>query len=179
MAVVGVERVPPGHTVTTPRAGDFLLVRSASWSAPVIRAVQWRRFFRAEDRPYRHWSHAAFVTANTGRLVEVVEVGVRAQSIRKYDAVEYHYVRLDAAATARQAAVAFAESCVGQPFDVLGFLALGVSALLGRSVPVGRRTGHHCVSLVAAALGRMSESFERNPLDMMPGDLAKHYGITP
>jgi hypothetical protein len=179
MTVVRVERVPPGHTVTAPRAGDFLLVRSAGRAAPLIHAVQWLRFFRAEDRPYRHWSHAAFVTTNTGRLVEVVETGVRAQSLRKYDAVEYHYVRLDAADAARRAAVAFAESCVGQPYDVLGFLTLGLSALVGRRLSVSRGTGHHCVSLVAAALARMSQSFERDPLDMMPGDLAKHYGITP
>lgn len=178
-SLVRVERVPPGSTVADPRGGDFLLVRTRGRNARLIAPFQALRFRGEAERPYRYWTHAALVTAPNGRLVEVVEIGVRAQSIRKYDGVEYHYVRLDATDAGRTAAVAFAESCVGQPYALRAFLALAVFAATGWRPPVARGASHHCVSLVAEALQRMAQRFDRVPLAMMPGDLAKHYSIRP
>jgi hypothetical protein len=178
-SVVKVERVPPGSTIVDLRAGDFLLVRTRGVAARLIGPVQALRFRGEADRPFRHWTHTALVTASNGRLVEVVEDGVRAQSIRKYDGVEYHYVRLEATEAVRAAAVTFAESCVGQPYARGAFLALIIFAFTGWRPPVVPGASHHCVSLVAEALQRMAQRFDRHPIAMMPGDLAKHYGIRP
>jgi len=178
-SVVKVERVPPGSTVVDPRPGDFLLVRTRGLAARLIGPVQAVRFRSEADRPFRHWTHTALVTASNGRLVEVVEEGVRAQSIKKYDGVEYHYVRVEATEVVRAAAATFAESCVGQPYARGAFVALAVFALTGWLPSVAPGDAHHCVSLVAEALQRMAQRFDRHPIAMMPGDLAKHYGIRP
>jgi hypothetical protein len=174
-----VDRFGPGERMPRPQAGDFVLIRRDSWIGKVIHWVQRLRFPEREDRQYLHWTHAAFVTAASGRIIEAGSRGVVAQTLEKYDDIEYHYVHVNATDSARWAAVLYAESCVGQSYGRLDFLALGLAALTGRQL--GRRDPRtqNCVALVVRALERMRGSFGREPLDMMPADLAKHYDVTP
>lgn len=175
-----VERCGPGETAAAPRPGDFILVRGHDAISAVIYAFQRRRFPRPEDRPYTHWSHAALVTSEAGRLVEAGPRGLVAQSLAKYRNAEYHYVRVEAPLRGRWRAAALAERCVGQRYAVLTFLALGLSALLGDRLPVADRGQQTCVALVARALRLMTGiALPRAAAAMMPADLAKLLDITP
>jgi uncharacterized protein YycO len=159
--------------------GDFVLIHGEGWISWFIYGMQWLRFHGA-DRVYNHWSHVALVTSGAGRIVEVGPRGVVAQSLEKYRRWEYHYVHVDAPEAARRDAVRLAESCVGQPYGTLSFLGLGVAALVGGRLTGRDRGQQSCAALVARALAQATgATFPHGPPDMMPGDLAKHYGITP
>jgi hypothetical protein len=174
-----VERFGPGESIQRPKPGDFILVRGEGWVSRLIHWVQSLRLSGDEDRKYLHWSHVALVTSAQGRIVEVGIRGVVAQSIEKYRATEYHYVHVDTTGAGRWVAVLYAESCVGQPYARLSFLALGLAALTGRELRIQNPRRQNCVSLVIRALERARESFGREPLDMMPADLARHYDVSP
>jgi hypothetical protein len=122
----------------------------------------------------------ALVTSGTGRLVEAGPRGLVAHSLAKYRDSEYHYVRVDASLRRRMSAVRLAESSVGQRYAVRTFLALGVSALLGRRLRIEERGQQTCVAVVARAVARMTLVPLPMPAPaMMPADLAKHLGISP
>jgi hypothetical protein len=177
--VARVERFGPGEGIANPWPGDFLLIRGHWWISTVIQRGQRFRFSRAEDRRYAHWSHVALVTDLRGRLVEANDKGVVARHVDQYRALEYHYVHITASGPQRRLAVDFAESCVGQPYATLGFLALGVSVLTGGRISLGDRGQQLCGALVARALARADAVFDRHPADMTPADLARHYRVTP
>lgn len=177
---LGVTRYGRGEGAATPRPGDFVLVRGTDAISAVIYAFQRRRFPRPEDRPYTHWSHAALVTDDSGRLVEAGPRGLIAQPLRKYVDHEYHYVRVEAPLRRRGRAVALAERCVGQRYATLTFLALGFAALLGDRVRVTDRGQQTCVSVVARALHLITaRPLPRSPVAMMPADLARWLEIRP
>jgi cell wall-associated NlpC family hydrolase len=155
------------------------LVRGECWISAVVYQLQALRF-RGKRRRFGHWSHVALVTSEHGRIVEVLPSGVVARNVAKYRLCEYHYVHIDAPDAARSDAVAFAESCVGQPYSVGALLGLGVALLTGGKVSVAERGQQSCAALVARALARETRaSFPRAPADMTPADIAEYYGITP
>ena len=122
----------------------------------------------------------ALVASDGGRIIEAVPSGVVARSVEKYRGWEYHYVHVDAPDAARRDAVRFAESCVGRPYSVPGLLGLGLAALTGCRALLPDRGQQSCAALVARALARETKViFPWAPIGMMPGDLAKYYGITP
>ncbi len=176
---VRVDRFGPGEGTPAPKPGDFILVRGDGWISKVIHWFQRLRFSGRDDQKYLYWTHVAFVTDASGRIVEAGTKGVAAQTLEKYRAVEYHYVHVDATDSARWKAVIYAESCVGQTYGSLAFLALGLAALTGRQLRARSPRTQNCVALVVRALERTRGSFGREPLDMMPADLAKHYDVTP
>jgi len=178
--LVHVERFGPGKTIARPRPGDFVLVRGDALVSSIVCAFQTLRFRRPDERCYAYWSHAALVTSPRGRIVEVGPRGVVAQRLEKYRPVEYHYVDVTAPDARRLEAARFAESCVGQRYGTLSFLALGFLALVGWPFALPERGQHNCVALVARALERATgERFARTPVNMMPADLAQHFGIIP
>jgi hypothetical protein len=172
-----VERYGPGEGIASPWPGDFLLIRGHWWISRVIHGGQLIRFRTAADRPYAHWSHVALVASFEGRIIEVNDKGVVARHIERYRALEYHYVRIHATGQQRLEAVRYAESCVGEPYARLAFLALGASVFTGGLIRVGERGQQMCGSLVARALARTDAVFDRRPAEMTPADLAKHYNV--
>jgi len=177
--VARAERFGPGEGIEHPWPGDFLLIRGHWWISTVIHCGQRFRFSRAEDRQYAYWSHVALVTNLQGRLVEANDKGVVARHIEQYRALEYHYVHIPATGPQRRDAARFAESCVGEPYARLGFVALGMSVLTGGRISLGDRGQQLCGALVARALARTDAVFDRQPADMTPADLAKHYRVMP
>ncbi len=174
-----IERFGPGTTIVFPRPGDFILVAGEDWLAAFIRWAERRRFRRADERPYAHWSHAALVTGARGRIVEVLPRGVVADNLAKYRSQEYRYVHVGATREERRAAVRFAEGCVGQPYATASLLTFALGVLLCRPVSLHDGGRQSCASLVAGALTQGHATFDRAPLDMTPADLARHYGVTP
>lgn len=173
------ERFGPGEGITNPWPGDFLLIRGHWWISRVIHGGQRFRFRNAEDRKYAHWSHVALVTNMRGRIIEANDKGVVVRHVEHYRALEYHYVRINASGPQRREAARFAESCVGEPYARLGFMALGLSVLTDGRFGVRDRGQQLCGALVARALARTDAVFDRHPAEMTPADLAKHYRVTP
>jgi hypothetical protein len=177
----GVEsrvRCPPGDIADGLRLGDLLLIHGPGWLGRAIRLGAWRRF-RNGDRRYGYWSHAALVVSDSGHLLEVHARGVGLCGIEKYRAVDFCRVRPDLDEAARRDMATYARGCLGQRYDLAGFLLLGVSVTLGDlfRVPDTGRPG--CVSLIARAFQRAGIDFDRAPPDLMPADLAKRFGALP
>lgn len=177
----GVEayvRCPPGEILTGLRRGDLLLIRGTGWLGRAIRLGAWRRF-RNDDRRYGYWSHAALVVNDAGHLLEVHARGVGLCWIEKYRAVDFCYVRLGLSEAARHEAARYAYGCLGQRYDLAGFVLLGLSVTFGDLFRVPDTGKPGCVSLIARALGRAGIVFERAAPELMPADLAKRFGVLP
>jgi hypothetical protein len=170
-------RIGPGENVAHVLPGDFILVRNRGWMSTCVYAMQRLRFRKRGDRAYAHWSHAALVADLDGRLIEAVPHGVVYSRLDRYREREYHYVRLNTPPRARREAVAFAASCVGQRHWAATGALLALRAITRGRVPLSMSGPQACVSVVAGALSRAGETFERPAVVMLPGDLARHYGV--
>ena len=176
--VAGYVRCPPGEIVTGLRRGDIVLIRGPGWLGRAIRLGAWRRF-RKDDRRYGYWSHAALVVNDAGHLLEVHARGVGLCDIEKYREADFCYVRLALGEDARREAARYAYGCLGQRYDLAGFLLLGLSVVLGDRLRVPDNGRPGCVSLIARALERAGVTFDRAPPEMMPADLARRFGVLP
>jgi len=174
---VGVERYGPGDGVDDPRPGDFLLIRGHSWASRLIHAAERTR--PREQRPFGRWSHSALVVRRDGLLAEVLNTGVVLRPISRYRGEEYHYVRLDQPLGQALLAAQYALSCVGQPYRHLSALRLGWNVVTRCPIRVRDRGQQVCASLVGRALERAGHRFADRPHEMLAGDLARHFGVTP
>jgi hypothetical protein len=170
-------RFGPGENVTDVLPGDFILVRNRGWMSACVYGMQRLRFRKRADRAYAHWSHAALVADLHGRLIEAVPGGVVYSRLDRYREREYHYVRLDTPPRARREALDFAASCMGRRHWVATAALLALRAITRGRLPLDTTGPQACVFVVAGALTRAGETFERSPIVMLPGDLAKHYGV--
>lgn len=181
MAAPGVEayfRCPPGEIVTDLRRGDLLLIRGEGLLGKAIRLGAWRRF-RKDDLRYGHWSHAALVVNDAGHLLEVHARGVGLCGIEKYRAADFCHVRLGLDEAARRDAAHYACAHLGQRYDLMGFVLLGISVTFGDLFRVPDTGKPGCVSLIARALERAGITFTRPAPELMPADLAKRFGVLP
>jgi hypothetical protein len=171
-------RCPPGEILTDLRRGDLLLIRGEGLLGTAIRLGAWRRF-RKGDLRYGYWSHAALVVNDAGQLLEVHARGVGLCGIEKYRATDFCYVRLGLSEAAGHDATQYARAHLGQRYDLLGFVLLGLSVTFGDLFRVPDTGKPGCVSLIARALGRAGITFERAAPELMPADLAKRFGVLP
>ena len=172
------DHFPPGEGVDWARPGDFILVSGTSWRSWVISSYERLRARGREERQCARWSHAALVTGTDGAIVEAGTAGVVLQHLEKYCEEDYHYVPIRASPDQRRRAVRFAMSCVGSRYGNLLIANLVVSALTRGRVRL-ESPCEMCGSLVARALECAGESFDRLPAEMLPADLAVHYGVIP
>jgi hypothetical protein len=173
------ERCDPGETISYPRPGDVVLVRGVGWLGRFIRVFERMRYRTDQDRPFAYWSHAAIIVGREGLLVEVLHNGVVLSKLEKYRALEYHYIHLNLSEANRRNASFYACACLHQKYGVSGFLLLAFSLLLGDWFRVPDRGQQGCAALIVRALQRAGITFEREPADMMPADLAKRFGVRP
>jgi hypothetical protein len=176
--VEGYIRCRPGQVVTSLRCGDFILIRGPGWLGWLIR-LSARVRLRKDDRRYGYWSHAALVVNDRGHLLEVHARGVGLCRIEKFRANDFCYVRLALGDAARQAAARYAYGCLGQRYDIGGFLWLALSVVLGDRLRVPDTGRPGCISLIVRALERAGLCFERPAPEMTPADLAKKFGVLP
>ena len=156
--------------------GDFILTHRHRLFAALISLAQ-RRRFRGPDRRFAHWSHAALIVGADGALVEAETMGVIRGSINKYRDDEYHVVRLgsDFTSDCRAAAVAYAESQVGQAFGYLDMVGAALHLLFGWPLRWVRRNHEICSSLVVKALQHGGRLRDFDPPMTLPADLAKAF----
>jgi hypothetical protein len=166
-----------GETIADPRPGDIILVRGTGWLGCLIRAFERMRYRAGEDRAFARWSHAAIVVGRNGLLVEVLHKGVTLSRLERYRDQDYRYIRLDLSDSDRRNAAAYACACLRQKYGVLSFLLFAASLLAGDRWRIRDRGQQGCVALIVRALQRAGMTFERQAADMMPADLAKHFGV--
>lgn len=175
--VAEVVPYPPGEIPTALNPGDLILIRTRSLLGFLIRAAGWVRH-RNGERRHAHWSHAAVVVA-ANRLVEVHAAGVGLCDLEKYRHLEFHHVRLALPEAARRRTAQYAYSCLRQPYGVGTFFLLGLAIILGDSFRVPDKGTHGCVALIVRALQQAGLTFDREPQDMTPADLARNLGVLP
>jgi hypothetical protein len=172
-------RYGPGEAVAHPRPGDIILVRGRGWLGWCIRRFERMRYRADADRAFAHWSHAAIVVGGNGLLVEVLHDGVALATLEKYREQEYHYLQLDLSEGDRRDAAHYACACLRQRYGASSFLLFALSLLCGDCWRIPDRGQQGCVALIVRALRRAGMTFEREPADMMPADLAKQFGVLP
>jgi hypothetical protein len=170
-------RFAAGEGIAWTRPGDFILVRGTSWRSRLIRLFERLHFRRPGELHCSYWSHAALVVGTNGTIVEAGTAGVVVQHIEKYRDVDYHYVTVQATPDERRRAVRFASACIGSPYSRLALVSFAVSALTLGRVRFRDPKYDMCGSLVAKALGCAGETFDLPPADILPADLATHYGL--
>jgi hypothetical protein len=170
-------RCAAGETIADPRPGDIILLRGTGWLGWLIRMFERMRYRAAEDRAFTSWSHAAIVVGRNGVLVEVLHKGVMLSRLEKYRDQDYRYIRLDLSDSDRKKAASYACGCLRQKYGVASFLLFAASLLAGDRWRFRDRGQQGCVALIVRALQRAGMTFERQAADMMPADLAKHFGV--
>lgn len=171
-----------GGGVSALRPGDFILTHSKGLAASLIRIGQRWRYWRAAERPFTHWNHAALVVSPRGDLIEAIGRGVVRTPLSHYNTTEFYLVRLsDAQADARdrKQMIDFAETWVGRRYGVLTIASIALSLLAGWKFVFSVEGQFICSGLVAGALERTSIIFERGATHMTPADLARHFDVRP
>jgi len=160
--------------------GDFILTHGNSFFSRLIRFGQKISFWGA-DRVFTRWSHAALIVSDDGELIEAVGAGVKRSHIRDYVPTEYHLVSLNTLANEkdRDQACAFAETTIGQPYDILTCISIAIGLLTGCRLKFGFDGQFVCSGLVARSLERTSVIFDRSPSHILPADLAKYFQVLP
>jgi hypothetical protein len=178
MAALKIEHFPPGACVSGLRPGDVILVSGTSWRGRLISGYERLRVGTRASRRSSRWNHAALVVGVNGAIVEAGTAGVVLQHVEKYRYDDYHYVAVHATHDARNRAVRFGASRVGSPYGRRAVANLVLSGLTRGRVRVLDPDREMCGSLVANALTCAGETFARPTGEMLPADLASHYGLT-
>lgn len=175
-----VERYGPGDQARDFRPGDFILAHRHHVIARLISLAEKRRF-HGPDAPYAHWSHAALIAQEDGRVVEAESRGVVSSPIAKYRDDEYHLVRLgpDFVEAGRVRAVDYARSQVGQAFGYLDMFGASLYLLFGWPLRLVRRNHQICSGLVVRALQSGGLLRELDPALTLPADLARRFDVKP
>jgi uncharacterized protein YycO len=178
--VANVERYGPGAEATWFDPGDFILTHRRRPMAGLISLAQKVRF-RGADAVYAHWSHCALVVAEDGSIVEAESLGVERSPISKYQAAEYHLVRIgtEFSPEGRKEAAAYATAQVGQAFGFLALAGATLFLLFGVPLRLTRRNHQICSGLVVRALQKGGLLWDADPTLVLPSDLAKIFDVRP
>jgi uncharacterized protein YycO len=175
-----VERYGPGEEAGDFNPGDFILTHRHRPMAGLISLAQKVRF-RGPDAVYAHWSHCALVVAEDGSVVEAESLGVERSPISKYQAREYHLVRLgtEFSPEGRKLAVDYANAQVGQAFGFLALAGATLFLLTGMPFRLTRRNHQICSGLVVRALQHGGLLPDADPDLTLPAHLARIYDVRP
>jgi hypothetical protein len=171
-----VERVGPGETAATFDRGDFVLVAGTHFTSRLIRFGQ-RLRLRGADRRFVKWTHAALVVDRDGGLIEAVGTGVRRWHLDRYRDDDYVVVQIDCSEEDRDEVVRFAEWALRNrsPYSRLQTVSMGLSMLTGSRLTFFIDGQFVCSGLVARALERTGNIFDRDAAHMAPADLARYF----
>lgn len=172
----GLERAGPGHAVTAFDRGDFVLVAGSHFNSRLIRFGQ-RLHSSGVDRCYSRWTHAALIANRDGTLIEAVGRGVRQSHLDAYRHEEYVVVHLHISAEDRDQVVEFAEWALEHKarYSRLQTVSMGLALLTGSRLTFFIDGQFVCSGLVARALERTANIFDRDPTHMAPAHLASYF----
>ena len=160
--------------VMVPEPGDLML---AHRNGPMSRAVTWGQKLRGYDHRLCYWSHCGIVVEDAA-LVEALGRGVERTPVSKYIDIDHRFVHTTLDPRARQRVVNFAEHAVGRQYGFTEMASMGLYLASGTRLHWAMDNQLLCSSLAAEALCRTSAIFPKEPLWMLPVDLAVYYGVT-
>jgi hypothetical protein len=176
-----LEKFGPGASIQNPKRGDFVLTRGHDWASSMITVGQWLRY-HGENERFAYWTHTALFTDENGGIIEALGSGVMDGNISKYTPIDYTVVRIEGVSDQdRQHEVGFAQDCRDKnaEYGYTTIISIALSLLCGGRFGFGIDGQEICSGLVARALERTGEIFEREPWHMMPADLAQWYQVEP
>lgn len=166
--------IPHGENLGDPLPGDAIFTHGNTWQSKLIQIGQSLRV----DKQYCYWNHMAIITDDQGSLVEALNSGVCKTNLSNYQPKEYCVLRLqDATDFDRAQMVRWAEKQVGKRYGWITILSLGLSLLTGLKFNFGIDGQMICSGLVAQALFKGNDDFDRALDHMTPADMAKYYNI--
>jgi len=173
-----LDRAGPGETTTRFDRGDFVLVAGSHFNSRLIRLGQKLRI-RGADRRYVRWTHAALIVDAGGTLIEAVGAGVRRWHLGDYHDDDYVVVRIETSEENRDEVVRFAQWALerGARYSRLSTVSIALSMLTGAKLTFFIDGQFVCSGLVASALERTGNIFDRNSANIAPADLAKYFQV--
>jgi hypothetical protein len=156
--------------------GDLVLTHRNAPASKLIGFGQ-RLKFRGDRRKYAHWTHCAIVVGFDGTIAEALSHGVCVTNLRKYENVEHVVVDTQATLEQRALVVAFALHEVGYEYGYLENVSEGLFLSFGSLIEFGKNGQTNCSSHCAGALSRTAAIFPKEPMFMLPADLAEYYKV--
>lgn len=164
--------------------GDILLVNDYTGGSDLlgnlIRAGERARY---GDTMYSELTHSAMIVSANGDLVEALAQGIVKSHISKYTPAQQAAIvspPVPFADPRRAFAVRFALAQVGTSYDVLDFVSLAFSLLLGTDLSIHKDRAYICSGLCSRATESYTEAgYPYPPEAMMPGDLAAFWKALP
>lgn len=159
---------PAGSAPVYTEVGDFILVDRGNYVGRLIRWVTRSK-----------WNHAALVVSTTGDLTEaLVRTGITRSHISKYLGMDYVVVHTNGAPNDQAHLLRYAERSVGQGYGFGQCLSVIIGYLTFGRV-VFTTPNPNCSAHVALGQLRLGAYFDKMAQSMVPGDLAKYYGVSP
>ena len=165
-----------GKSANNFQPGDFILTHSKAIPGKVIRAGEFIRY-HGSMRDFSHWNHSALIIDNKGTLIEAVGRGVSYGHIDEYKDVEYYLVSTNLNEQSQKQAVDAATSFLNDKYGWTTIISLTIELLTGIKIQFSSSNSIICSALVAMSLWAGGYVFDRNPLQMMPADLAAAFDI--
>jgi uncharacterized protein YycO len=166
----------PGESASKFKPGDFILTHSKAIPGKVIRAGEFIRY-HGDMRDFSHWNHAALIISEDGKLIEAVGRGVSYGHISEYQDVEYYLINTNLNKQSQDQTVNAAISFLDDKYGWVTIASLTIELLTGIKIQFSSSNSIICSALVAIALWAGGYVFDRNPLQMMPADLAAAFNV--
>ncbi len=174
----GAAVYPAGEQAPHWTPGDFLLTHG---SAPFSRLIRFGQGLRihGDDRTYTYWNHAALVINEDGDLVEALGGGLTRTNARRYRPNDYAIVSVRAEKADRLQVVHFGRYLADKhpAYGWLTIASIALTLLTGGKFSFFVDGQMICSGFVARALERTDAIFNREPVHIMPADLAKYYSV--
>ena len=167
---------PPGKNPVTFVPGDFFIV--CDWKEDLLgKLIQAGSRVRYGNTDLARWDHSGMIVGPTGAIVEAMAAGIQLNNIIEYQDADLFVVHTDASNEQRNLAVGQAVRSVGAKYDVLDFVALAIQCIFGGKMSLHSDGRFICSGLVARCTEKYIISYSRAPEQMMPSDLAAHWGV--
>ncbi len=160
------------------KPGDVVLGRAHKGFRRWVIAFGQGMRIRRGDRRFIDYTHAAVIVDEQGNLIEAVGTGVWESSLSAYaiQGEEYLIVDINASDADRAHVVRFARWARRHrsQYGRLATVSIFFSQLTGTKFAFFIDGEFHCSGLVARALERTDALFTKDPVHVMPADLAKY-----
>jgi uncharacterized protein YycO len=164
------------------REGDLVFFHGPNFFSRLIRFGQGLRF-RGDRRKYAYWNHVGVIVEigeNGPVIVEAVKNVQRNILWENYSELDYvvKIVSPDLNRIDRKEVVEYCERQVGDSYDWVEIVSIGINCIFGGSISIKFSTSHICSGLAGEALERAGFDFGRTAADLMPADLAEYFDVT-
>jgi uncharacterized protein YycO len=150
------------------QAGDFFLFHG---SDPESRIIQFGT--------HSHWNHCGLITSTTGDTLEALSDGVRSETITRFNARDYVVVDSGLTDTQRAAVCAAAALDIGELYDWLDIVGIGIDTLTRTRFVMGTDKHVICSAFVAACYATVGKTPPEDARLVSPGALAQWFSVVP